>query len=142
MTYYAFVNSDNIVTGVYAMPTPITNDGYIPITQDQYENGNLVGKMYDASTGQFITPPAWACSSDNVQYKSTTTTLSDKLDEIETSIDSKPNTSDLHQHINKAVLDGITFAKVEAWDNAVQGADGASAYEIAVEHGYEGSETD
>lgn len=140
--YYAFVNSDNIVTGVYAMPTPITNDGYIPITQDQYENGNLVGKMYDASTGQFITPPAWACSSDNVQYKSTTTTLSDKLDEIETSIDSKPNTSDLHQHINKAVLDGITFAKVEAWDNAVQGADGASAYEIAVEHGYEGSETD
>ena len=140
--YYAFVDSNNIVTGVYEMPTPITNDGYIPITQDQYENGNLVGKMYDASTGQFITPPAWACSSDNVQYKSTTTTLSDKLDEIETSIDSKPNTSDLHQHINKAVLDGITFAKVEAWDNAVQGSDGASAYEIAVEHGYEGSETD
>ena len=115
--YYAFVNSDNIVTGVYAMPTPITNDGYIPITQDQYENGNLVGKMYDASTGQFITPPAWACSSDNVQYKSTTTTLSDKLDEIETSIDSKPNTSDLHQHINKAVLDGITFAKVGTTNN-------------------------
>lgn len=140
--FYAYINSDNIVTGVYAMPTPITIDGYIPITQDQYENGNLVGKMYDASTGQFVTPPAWACSSDNVQYKTTTTTLSDKLDEIETSIDSKANTSDLHQHINKAVLDGITFAKVEAWDNAVQGADGASAYEIAVEHGYEGSETD
>ena len=94
--YYAFVNSDNIVTGVYAMPTPITNDGYIPITQDQYENGNLVGKMYDASTGQFITPPAWACSSDNVQYKSTTTTLSDKLDEIETSISGKANATHTH----------------------------------------------
>ena len=47
MYYYAYINSENIVTGVYALPTPVTIDGYISITQDQYENGDLVGKVYD-----------------------------------------------------------------------------------------------
>lgn len=113
MYYYAYIDSNNIVTGVYSMPTPITIDGYIPITQDQYENGNLVGKMYDASTNTFVDVPLWACSSDNVQYKQTTTTVTEKLDNLQTAVESKANASDLHSHSNKTVLDGITAEKVQ-----------------------------
>lgn len=126
MYYYAYIDSNNIVTGVYSMPTPITIDGYIPITQDQYENGNLVGKMYDASTNTFVDVPLWACSSDNVQYKQTTTTVTEKLDNLQTAVESKANASDLHSHSNKTVLDGITAEKVQLWDNGTAGEDGAT----------------
>lgn len=126
MYYYAYINADNIVTGVYELPTPVTIDGYIEITQDQYENGDLVGKVYDPVTGTFSTLPDWIGSTDEVKYKSTNVTLSDKLDSIENTIAGKANTSDLHSHENKDVLDGITASKVTAWDNATQGADGAT----------------
>lgn len=124
MYYYAYINSENIVTGVYALPTPVTIDGYISITQDQYENGDLVGKVYDPETNTFNTLPVWIGSSDEVKYKNTNTTLSDKLDSIENTVASKANASDLHNHENKAVLDGITAEKVSLWDNGTAGADG------------------
>lgn len=117
MYYYAYINSDNIVTGVYALPTPVAIDGYIEITQEQYENGDLVGKVYDPATGSFSTLPDWIGSTDEVKYKSTNVTLSDKLDSIENTIASKANASDLHNHDNKTVLDGITAEKVSLWDN-------------------------
>lgn len=121
MYYYAYINSENIVTGVYELPTPVTIDGYISITQDQYENGDLVGKVYDPETNTFNTLPVWIGSSDEVKYKNTNTTLSDKLDSIENTVASKANTSDLHNHENKAVLDGITAEKVSLWDNGTAG---------------------
>lgn len=124
MYYYAYINSENIVTGVYEFPTPVTIDGYISITQDQYENGDLVGKVYDPETNTFNTLPVWIGSSDEVKYKNTNTTLSDKLDSIENTVASKANASDLHNHENKAVLDGITAEKVSLWDNGTAGADG------------------
>nr|DAS46874.1 MAG TPA: receptor binding complex [Caudoviricetes sp.] len=124
MYYYAYINSENIVTGVYAVPTTVTIDGYISITQDQYENGDLVGKVYDPETNTFNTLPVWIGSSDEVKYKNTNTTLSDKLDSIENTVASKANASDLHNHENKAVLDGITAEKVSLWDNGTAGADG------------------
>ena len=124
MYYYAYINSENIVTGVYAVPTTVTIDGYISITQDQYENGDLVGKAYDPETNTFNTLPVWIGSSDEVKYKNTNTTLSDKLDSIENTVASKANASDLHNHENKAVLDGITAEKVSLWDNGTAGADG------------------
>lgn len=122
--YYAYVDSNNIVTGVYALPTPVAIDGYIEITQEQYESGDLVGKVYDPETGSFSTLPDWIGSTDEVKYKSTNITLSDKLDSIETDIASKANASDLHNHDNKTVLDGITAEKVSLWDNGTAGADG------------------
>lgn len=132
MYYYAYINSENIVTGVYALPTPVTIDGYISITQDQYENGDLVGKVYDPETNTFNTLPVWIGSSDEVKYKNTNTTLSDKLDSIENTVASKANASDLHNHENKAVLDGITAEKVSLWDNGTAGADGEDGTTVVV----------
>lgn len=53
--------------------------------------------------------------------------------------------TELHTHGNKAVLDGITAAKVTAWDNGTSGepgADGKSAYEVAVKNGFVGTEAE
>lgn len=113
MFYYAYINESNIVTGVYSLPTEVTIAGYIPISQEQYENGNLVGKLYDAETNTFSDIPEWVCSSDEVKYKQSNTALSAKLDAMD-----------------------------EAIASASAGADGESAYAIAVRNGYVGSETE
>ena len=34
MYYYAFIDSNNIVTGVYSLPIEVNIEGYIPITED------------------------------------------------------------------------------------------------------------
>lgn len=111
MYYYAYINSDSIVTGVYQFPTEVSMAGYIAITQEQYTNGNLVGKFYNAETGEFVSLPDWIGSTDEVKYKQTAVVLSAKLDAMD-----------------------------EAIASAQAGADGASAYEIAVANGFEGSE--
>lgn len=66
MYYYAFVDSSNTVTGVYALPSQITADGYIAITEQQYNDsqaGNensLIGKVYNPETGEFEAPIPWS----------------------------------------------------------------------------------
>jgi hypothetical protein len=92
MFYYAYINSDNIVTGVYSLPTQLIMDGYIPITEDQYTNGDLVGKVYDPVTGTFSALPEWICSSDEVKYKTTNIPLSDKLDAMDGAITAAAST--------------------------------------------------
>ena len=47
--YYAYVDENNQVTWLGAMPSPLTAPGYLEITQDQYENGNLMGKYWNGS---------------------------------------------------------------------------------------------
>lgn len=143
MYYYAYIDSTNTVTGTYALPSAITADGYIAITEQQHNDsqaGNensLIGKVYDASTGTFNDPIIWSGSTDEVEYKDTETSLSTKLDQIDDSIaalgtgssvdaytktetdtllSTKANTTDLHSHDNKTVLDSITAEKVALWD--------------------------
>lgn len=135
MYYYAFINESNIVTGVYSLPSQITTDGYIEITQQQYNDsqaGNensLIGMKYNSETGEFENPVIWSGSTDEVEYKDSDTSLTTKLDAMDATIESKANSADLHSHDNKAVLDGITAAKVAAWD------DGASTPGVAGEDG-------
>lgn len=151
MVFYAYLDSSNVVTGVYALPSAITADGYVEITEQQYNDsqaGNensLIGKVYNPETGEFEAPIPWSGSSDQVQYKDTTKSVSTKLDEIDADIaalenasgstidaytkietdallDTKADTTDLHTHDNKTVLDGITAAKITAWDAGASGA--------------------
>lgn len=117
MFYYAYIDITNTVTGVYALPSAITADGYIAITEQQYNDsqaGNensLIGKVYNSSTGEFEDPDYITGSSNEVEYKDTETSLTAKLDSMDTSI--ATNTSNIatfetnsHTHDNKTVLDG------------------------------------
>ena len=49
MYYYAYIDSNSQVTWVGSMPTQTTQEGYIEITQEQYESGNLVGKYWNGT---------------------------------------------------------------------------------------------
>lgn len=66
----------------------------------------------------------FSCNSDEVDYKSTGEMLTTKLDSMDEAIASKADKSELHEHSNKSVLDGITAEKVSLWDNGTAGADG------------------
>lgn len=116
--------------------------GYILITEEQYTSKSVVGKYYDADTNTWVDPPAFSCNTDEVQYKETGTTLSSKLDNMDTAIGASVEAAvaattaagaaseaasaaasaataaaeAAHTHGNKAVLDGITAERVAAWD--------------------------
>lgn len=66
----------------------------------------------------------FSCTSDEVDYKGTGEMLTTKLDSMDEAIASKADKSELHEHSNKTVLDGITAEKVSLWDNGTAGADG------------------
>lgn len=51
MYYLAYIDANNICTGVYAMPTDLsTMPSYILITEEQYTSQSVVGKRWNAST--------------------------------------------------------------------------------------------
>lgn len=128
MFYFAFIDETNLCTGVYAMPSDLSGmPGYIAITEEQYTSQSVVGKYYDAETNTWVDPPAFACNTDEVQYKETGTTLSSKLDNMDAAIEDAVDAADAateaaHTHGNKTILDGITAEKVAAWDAAGSGS--------------------
>lgn len=90
MFYYAYLNSENIVVGVYALPTKITENNYIEITKEEYEDERIIGSHYDPESHTFN---MWACSTDNVQIVGTDTSLTTKLNEMQEDISA--NTDDI-----------------------------------------------
>lgn len=51
MYYFAYIDANNICTGVYAMPTDLSNvPGYILITEAQFNSQDVVGKRWNADT--------------------------------------------------------------------------------------------
>lgn len=56
MYYYAYVNDSNVCQSVYQLPSAITDAHYIEITEEQYTSQSVVGKYYNASTGQWTDP--------------------------------------------------------------------------------------
>lgn len=56
MYYYAMIDDSNIVTNTLSAGSPISAPTMIPITEEQYNAGDLIGKYYDSSTGEFVDP--------------------------------------------------------------------------------------
>lgn len=87
MFYFAYIDGNNVVTGVYAMPSDLSGvAGYILITEEQYNDPTLVGKVYDPETNTFNDPIIWVCKTSDVQYKDTNMSLEAKLDDIDEAI--------------------------------------------------------
>lgn len=116
MFYYAILDERGIVINTASYETAQTGANLVDITQEQYNNpDSIYGLYYDAEQGAFITPPISVLaqiSSSAIQYKSEEKWLDDKIDEIIQSIENIELTP---------------------------GADGLSAYEIAVEAGFTGT---
>lgn len=51
MYYFAFIDSNNICTSVYAMPSDLSGvAGYVAITEEEYTSQSVIGKRWNAST--------------------------------------------------------------------------------------------
>ena len=126
MFYFAYVDANNVCQDVYAMPSDLSSvPGYIAITEEQYTTRSVVGQIYDPETQTWSAPPEWVCNATQVQYGEGNDSVMDKLDAIDealsgkvdaSALEGKADAADLHNHDNKTVLDGITAAKVAAWD--------------------------
>lgn len=113
--YYAVLDERGIVTEILVSPNKQTCQGFVEIDAQDL---SLVGKWYDEKNQQFIEPPISvlaAHSTNEISYKKEEKWLSDKLDEMDAAI---------------AAAEGKA------------GQDGKSAYEIAVDSGYNGSEAE
>lgn len=117
MFYFAYINENNVCQEVYAMPSDLSSiPGYITITEEQYTSRSVVGQVYDPETQTWSDVPEWSCNATEVQYGEGAESVKDKLDAIDEVLANIPDAEDLHNHDNKAVLDGITAEKVAAWD--------------------------
>lgn len=123
MFYYAQLNSKDVVISVFETPTEIVQDDLIRIpTLDE----TLVGKWYNRTTGQFVDAPIHILadhSTNVVNYK-------DQDVWLNTVLDGKPNAD-------------TVFTKTQSDARYIKigegGADGKSAYELAVEAGFVGT---
>lgn len=124
MYYYAFINEGNVCTGVYSLPTQMTSDNYIAITEEQYNSQSVVGMRWNAETETWESPLIFSCTTDDVDYKGTGVLLTSKLDSMDTAIAGKANVE--HTHTEYAAVDHThtgyaTTSEMEALETVVDG---------------------
>lgn len=116
MYYYAVLDEKNIVINVYSNAEQQSAANLIQITETQYNDPDIVGLYYDAGNNEFITPPIYVLaetSTSKIQYKNENKWLDAKLDELDQAIENIELTP---------------------------GPDGLSAYEVAQENGFTGTQ--
>ena len=126
--YYAQLDDKDICIGVSELPSEVSDPKLIRVSSlDQ----TLIGKWYDRSDGTFKDAPFHVLadhSTDVVNYRDTDEVLSDVLD-------GKAKKTEVY---TKAQADAKFALKGEGGGEG--GKNGASAYEIAVANGFEGTE--
>lgn len=118
MFYYAVLDEKNIVINVYSSDTEQIDASLVAISETQFNDPNLIGMYYDAINNEFNSASVSALaetSTSKIQYKDENVWLDDKLDEIEQAIE------------------GIELTP---------GTNGASAYDIALANGFEGTQAE
>lgn len=98
MYYYAQISPIGYVMKVHALDAPSTNENYIAITEDQYTNGNLVGRYYNKLTGAFtlIENGMYLGSDNEVRHKLTYMPLSTRVDNLQYDINQKAELDHTH----------------------------------------------
>lgn len=83
MYYYAMIDSSNIVTNTLSSSAPITAPTMIAITEEQFNAGDLIGKYYDSSTGDFVDPtPSVLAEHSTAEINHGEEWLSDIIDKL------------------------------------------------------------
>lgn len=93
MYYYAMIDDSNIVTNTLSAGSPISAPTMIPITEEQFNSGNLVGKYYDSSTGDFVDPtPSVLAAHSTAEINHGEEWLSDIIDRLYVTVPKKHET--------------------------------------------------
>jgi len=118
MFYYAEIDNNYLVVDVHELTVQSANSNYIPITQEQYTSGNLVGKYFNKLNSSFEILGDNTGSTDWVNYRSTQQILSTVLDNLRADVNEKAkadhthtiateNASGLMSYEDKVKLNGI-----------------------------------
>ena len=131
--YYAQLDEKGIVTAVFEMPSEVTDASLIRVqTLDQ----DLVGKYYDRENGIFIEPPI------SILAELSTAEINHGEAWLDVVLDGKAEKDDVY---TKEMADAKFALKNDGSGTGATGttgADGASAFEIAVANGFEGTEAE
>lgn len=122
MYYYAHLNKKGIVLGVYELPTQTNDENLVSIST---LNKSLIGKYYDKANGVFIDAPISVLADLDIEK------ISYGEEWLKTVLDKKALKSDVY---SKTEADKKFALLGEA------GVPGLSAYEVAVEAGFEGTQ--
>lgn len=83
MYYYAMLDSSNIVSTTLQSNNPITTSNMIPITEQQYTSGELIGKYYNSESGEFVEPtPSVLADMSTTQINHNDEWLADIIDKL------------------------------------------------------------
>ena len=131
--YYAQLNEKGIVTAVFEMPSEVNDASLIRVqTLDQ----DLVGKYYVRENGTFIEPPI------SVIAELSTTEINHGEAWLDDVLDAKADKAEVY---TKEMADAKFALKNDGGGSGTTGTagvDGASAFEIAVANGFEGTEAE
>lgn len=118
--FYAVLNDSDIVVEVTSTPFPAPPE-YTQYVQINSLDETLIGKKYNRVTGTFEEVSLdIKCDASNVTFKhNPSRSVESKIDEMDALID--PIAFAKHTHSNMEVLNGITSAKVAAWDAGTGG---------------------
>lgn len=128
--YYAQLDERGLVTGVFEMPSEVEDDSLIRV---QALDQTLVGKYYDRDNGTFIEPPI------SVLAELSTSEINHGEAWLEEVLDGKADADEVY---TKEQADEKFTLKTDGGGSGAAGADGASAYEVAVANGFEGTEAE
>lgn len=139
MFYYAEINSDYLVVAVHCLTEASTNAKYVVITEDQYNNGNLVNKYYNSLTGDFeiMVSTENSGASDWFTYRTTLMVLTTKLDNMQAEINSvtAASSTNYDESIIGLSVDGqtITYIKGDGSVHMITTQDTNTEYSLATD---------
>ena len=123
MFYYAEINGEYLVINTHSLAESSTNPKYIPITEEQYVDGDLVDKYYNSLTGNFeiVDWDDTMGGSHQVSVYTTNLKLSTQIDNMQAEINSKVDANHTHNGYASAddlqILEDIVDTKADSVHN-------------------------
>lgn len=117
MYYYAMLDSSNIVTTTLQSNNAITASNMIPITEQQYTSGDLIGKYYDTTSGEFVEPtPSVLADMSTTQINHNEEWLADIIDRLYVKVPKRHTATSLTTLQNHGITKSIASS---AYGNGV-----------------------
>lgn len=98
MFYYAEIDGEYLVVNTHGLTQSSTNPNYVPITEEQYISGDLVGMYYNSLINDFeiVDWDDTMGGSHQVSVYTTNLKLSTQIDNMQAEINSKVDANHTH----------------------------------------------
>ena len=116
MYYYAHLNTSNLVDSVHSFDAPTTQEGYIEITEEQYNLPIICYRYFPDE--DYFEEWFWSSTTDDIRYPETIDMVTTIIDDIRTELENKADTNHTHNGYASAddlqVLEDVIDTKADA----------------------------